>query len=102
MADLITGQEVADHMQLATDPAPMQTEMIAAEVTGQVTEWHGEAWPPGVKLGALMLAARLHRRRNSSTGVESVSEVGATYVSRYDNDLDRQLRIGAWLPPRVG
>lgn len=55
-----------------------------------------------MKLGALMLAARLHRRRNSSTGVESVSEVGATYVSRYDNDLDRQLRIGAWLPPRVG
>ena len=77
-------------------------------------EWHlqdwlwigfphdGDEWPGGVELGAIMLAARLHRRRNSAAGVETFSEMGASYVSRYDADLDRQLRINAWTPPVVG
>ena len=44
----------------------------------------------------------VHRRRNSPNGVESFSDMGTSYVSRYDSDLDRQLRINAWTPPRVG
>lgn len=52
--------------------------------------------------GAVMLAARLTRRRNSPAGVESFGELGATYVSRYDADLDRLLGLGAYRRLIVG
>lgn len=104
MADSITAAEVYRHVKknAADDPDADHMELIVTAVNGMVTEWHGESWPAGVKLGAVMLAARLHRRRNSVNGVESFSEMGASYVSRYDTDLDRQLRINSWTPPRVG
>ena len=76
--------------------------MVVAAVNAQVTVWHGDDWPAGVQLGAIMLAARLHRRRNSPAGVEAAGELGPVYVARYDSDLDRNLQIGAWAPPRVG
>lgn len=100
MADTVTADEVAKHMQKSS--VDLTLELIALEVTAMVTEWHGETWPPGVKLGALMLAARLDRRRNSPNGVENFSDMGATYVSRFDADLERQLRIGKWTTPAVG
>lgn len=84
------------------DPATEEVPGVIDAVNGMVTQWHGAEWPAGVKLGAVMLAARLYRRRNSPAGVESFSDMGASYVSRYDSDLDRQLRINAWTPPRVG
>lgn len=104
MTDSITSAEVYRHLKkdAATDPDADHMTLIVDAVNGQVTEWHGETWPAGVHLGAVMLAARLHRRRNSVNGVESFSDVGASYVSRYDSDLDRQLRINSWTPPRVG
>ena len=99
MADAITAEDVARHLKL---PAPDEhLALIVDAVNSMVAEWHGESWPGGVKLGAVMLAARLHRRRNSAAGVETFSEMGAGYVSRYDADLDRQLRINAWTPPVV-
>lgn len=97
---MITAEQVATHLKL-TAPDEHLVGIVAA-VNEMVTEWHGEQWPGGVELGAVMLAARLHRRRNSPNGVESFSDMGAAYVSRYDSDLDRQLRINAWTPPRVG
>lgn len=100
MADEITADEVANHLQKETIDLTLQ--LIATEVTAMVTEWHGEDWPAGVKLGALMLAARLDRRRNSPNGVESFSDMGTTYVARFDSDLERQLRIGKWTSPAVG
>jgi hypothetical protein len=56
----------------------------------------------GWRLGATMLAARYHRRRNSAGGVESVTDAGAVYVPRRDSDVDRLLRIGTHAPPRLG
>ena len=50
-------------------------------------------------LGALMLAARLVRRRNSPEGVQAVTELGPVYVSR--NDPDVALLLGLDLP-KVG
>lgn len=97
---MITAEQVKRHLKLPSVDAHL--ELIVGEVNGMVTEWHGAKWPPGVELGAVMLAARLHRRRNSSNGVESFSDMGASYVSRFDSDLDRQLRINAWSPPVVG
>lgn len=100
MADSITADEVAQHLKLSS--VDLVTTMIADSVSAMVTEWHGEKWPAGVKLGALLLAARLDRRRNSPNGVENFNELGTTYVSRFDADLERQLRIGRWTMPQVG
>jgi len=97
---MITPDELARHLK--KNAADDHMTLIVDQVNAMVNEWHGEKWPPGVKLGALMLAARLDRRRNSSAGVESFSEMGVNYVSRYDADLDRQLRINGWQFPAVG
>ena len=45
------------------------------------------------QLGATMLAARLHRRRNSPGGIESFVADGAVYVSRQDPDVAVLLRM---------
>ena len=50
---------------------------------------------------AVMLAARLFRRRNSPGGVETFGE-SVTYVSRYDPEIARALRTGLWALPGVG
>lgn len=50
---------------------------------------------------AVMLAARLVRRRNSPGGVETFGE-SVTYVSRYDPEIARALRTGLWAMPGVG
>jgi hypothetical protein len=50
---------------------------------------------------AVMLAARLVRRRNSPGGVETFGE-SVTFVSRYDPDIARALHSGVWAMPGVG
>lgn len=60
------------------------------------------AWADSTHTAALMLAARLYRRRNSPAGVEAFANQGAVYVSRYDSDIARLLRIDSYTPPRVG
>lgn len=102
---MITADEVYRHLRkegVVNDPDAEHMTLIVVAVNDMCTEWHGEEWPAGVKLGAVMLAARLYRRRNSVNGVESFSDMGTSYVSRYDTDLDRQLRINNWTPPRIG
>ena len=51
---------------------------------------------------AVMYASREYRRRNSPGGIESVTDAGVTYVSKYDSDIERALRTGAWAEPGVG
>ena len=50
---------------------------------------------------AVMLAGRLVRRRNSPGGVETFGE-SVTYVSRYDPEIARALRQGAYALPQSG
>ncbi len=50
-------------------------------------------WPDHVRAGAVMLAARLYRRRNSPNGIETIDALGTTYVTRYDADIARMLRL---------
>jgi hypothetical protein len=57
--------------------------------------------PPDVYQGAVMLAARLFRRRNSPAGIESMGE-SVTYVASFDPDLDQFLRRGRYRMPGVG
>lgn len=96
----ITTDEVVTQLKMTAPDEHLP--IIVAAVNAMVDQWHGDRWPAGAHYGAIMLAARLHRRRNSPAGVESFSEMGASYVSRYDTDLDRLLEINSWSPPRVG
>lgn len=58
-------------------------------------------WPDDVHQGAVMLAARLYRRRNSPSGVEPFTD-GAVYLPRRDGDVDALLHVGFYAVPRVG
>ena len=57
------------------------------------------AWPADLTQGATMLAARLHRRRNSPNGVEAFAVGGPVYVRRNDPDIAMMLDLDA---PMVG
>lgn len=61
-----------------------------------------EPWPADVRLGALMLAARLIKRRNSPNGIEATTDINVTYTARYDSDIARLLRIDTFRKPMVG
>ena len=52
--------------------------------------------------GAVMYAGRELRRRNSPAGVETFGDVGVSFVAKYDPDIDRALRTGAYRRPGVG
>lgn len=66
--------------------------------SGQPTD----EWAPDTDLAALMLAARLVRRRNSPSGTEAFADGGAVYVSRQDPDVAQLLRLGPYAPPKIG
>lgn len=59
------------------------------------------AVPADVYQGAVMLAARLYRRRNSPAGIETMGE-STNYVASFDPDLDQFLRRGRYRIPGVG
>lgn len=56
-------------------------------------------WPDDLVQGGKMLAARLHRRANSPTGVEAFAVAGPIYVRRNDPDIAMMLDLDA---PMVG
>lgn len=51
--------------------------------------------------GAVMLAARLFRRRNSPDGVAAFGASGPVYVQRTDPDIALLLQIGAYRKPKA-
>ncbi len=59
-------------------------------------------WPGDLVEGAMMLAVRLFRRRNSPAGVEAFGAEGALYVQRNDPDIAMLLELGAYAGPQVG
>lgn len=66
---------------------------------GRLPVGSADPWAEDTTLGAVMLTARLHRRRNSAAGIEAMTELGATYVARYDNDIARLLCIDSFQKP---
>lgn len=103
---LVTPGEVIGYLKLPSSVVE-EVEPVVAAVNALVATYHeapapGEDWEPNIKLGSLMLAARVYRRRNSPAGVESLGEAGPVYVSRNDPDLSQLLQIGRYAPPRVG
>lgn len=79
-------------------------ETVVPAVNAFVRSVHGDGeLAADIVQGSIHLAARIIRRRNSPSGVEAFGELGgATYVSRYDADLDRLLRLGAYRRIVVG
>jgi hypothetical protein len=59
-------------------------------------------WPPDIRQGATLLAARLWKRKNSPAGVEAFGAEGAVYVRRNDPDIALLLDLGDYAKPSVG
>lgn len=107
MMELLTVAKVADQLGLVGTSHNDELVPVIAAVEALVTSYNeapadGEQWPANLQLGAVMLAARIYRRRNSPAGVESMGEIGPVYVSRNDPDLAQLLKIGKYAPPKVG
>ena len=62
----------------------------------------GGPWRDDTEHGAVMLTARLIRRRNTPNGIESFTADSAAYVSRTDPDIAPLLGIGAHTYPAIG
>lgn len=110
---MITTANVADYLDLKnrTDPHLQVAVDAVNALVSRLPDIHLDedptdpaltVWAPDTKLGAIMLGARIWKRRNSPNGIEALNEGGATYVSRYDSDIARMLRIDGYELPRVG
>ncbi|AKI28621.1 hypothetical protein GMA5_7 [Gordonia phage GMA5] len=79
-----------------------------AEVVPAVNSWIGtfrDITPPApahIVRGAVMLAGRIVRRRNSPAGIESFGDLGATYVARWDPDINMLLGLGGYRELVIG
>lgn len=100
-----TPQAVANHLGLATpDQACRDTSDAVNAFLADRDDLLDEHGTPtaAAKLGAVMLGARLHRRRNSPFGVESFDGTTASITARTDPDISRLLRIDWHSNPGVG
>lgn len=106
---LVTAAAVAEYLQSTVADEPGIDAVVAA-VTDVVTEIHGAPaagaqWRAKYQLGAIMLAARLVRRRITPAGViQGIGEMGGAtaYVQRVDPDAAFHLELGNYRKPRVG
>lgn len=105
-ATLVDAAAVEAYLGLGPDRDRDQLAAVCAAVNDLVSDWHGLTAEdePGdrLKFGALMLAARVYRRRNSPAGVEALGELGPVYVSRNDPDLTMMLGLGNYRTPKIG
>lgn len=90
----------ADVTNWSKEPSSPNLVMIVAAVNEFVAGLRivqhleaGTQWPASVKLGAVMLAARLAKRRNSPNGIEAATDMNVTYTARYDSDISRLLGL---------
>jgi hypothetical protein len=98
---------VAEWLQKAGETALADVADVTASINVVVRRWvpvppDGQAWPHDKVMGAVMLAGRHYRRRNSPAGVEVFGADGAAYVSRTDPDVAMLLELGPYSPLWVG
>lgn len=99
---------VKAHLRLTDTTDDDIVESVVAAVNSLMWLWFGTpnvaaaGWAPHQVEGAVMLAARVYRRRNSPSGVESLGELGPVYVSRNDPDIAALLGLGAYERPTIG
>lgn len=104
--DLVTAGAVETYLGLTAERDAAELGRVVDAVNDLVGEWTGIALGDEagerIRFGALMLAARVFRRRNSPAGVEALGEMGPVYVSRNDPDLAMMLGLGNYRRPVVG
>ena len=97
-------------VHLATDKGDPHIAGVVDAVAGLMARWHdltvttaeadpvpaSAVWPDDLHRGAVMLAAKLHRRRNTPDGTLASEEFGPIYVARSDPDISMLLRLGRW------
>jgi len=106
----VTPADVAAWLRL-TAPADLD---LLTQVCAAVNVWVGRlpyvaaaaaadpaAWPDDAYQGAVMLCARMYRRRNTPSGVEAMTDL-VVYLPRRDSDVDQLLRTGAYARVQVG
>lgn len=106
-ATLTTAAAVERYLGLGPERDAAALAEVVAAVNDLVSHWLGlnETDDPvaeRISFGAMMLAARVYRRRNSPSGVEALGEMGPVYVSRNDPDLTMMLGLGNYRSPVVG
>jgi hypothetical protein len=80
-----------------------QLEPTVAAANAVVRAYATTTDPARLERGAVQLAARLWRRRNSPEGVAALGADGAVYVQRTDPDVAMLLGMGSmYAPPAVG
>lgn len=85
-----------DVLQNACDATSVWVNRLPCVVDGLATD---DDWTADIRLGAVMLAARLYRRRNSPSGIDTITDAGAVYLPRRDADVDTLLRLNEYNPP---
>ena len=92
---LIAAEPFAERARPDAFPAVADSDPPVPDFTAQPTS--------DVYFAGMQLAARLYQRRNSLVGVAAFNEMGGpVYVSKFDPDIERGLRIGAFARPAVG
>lgn len=101
--------DLKDQLGLEDDDDDRFLDRIVLAVNRKVRRWpiaryaaNLPEWPEDIVEGSMMLAARLYRRRNSPSGVESFGAEGAVYVQRHDPDIAMLLELGTHAGPQVG
>lgn len=112
-ADLVGWLKLSDQVGVADGPVldtvtgavseyvngPVPARAAQLKAAGDPADPSTVDWSESIRLGALMLAARLYRRRNSPTGIEGFADAGVSYVARQDPDVARLLGLAQ---PMVG
>ena len=90
----LTAEAVAKWLGMSAPDDHVVT--VVPAVAAYVREVHGDdtTWSDTVRLGALMLAALIVRRRNSPGGVDEFGTLEPSYVARYDPTISQLLQLG--------
>ncbi|CQD13970.1 hypothetical protein ACL1CX_11060 [Corynebacterium striatum] len=100
MAAPITLQDMAAHLGISRPDDSLSSTITAC--IELVESWKGKPlteWPERWRLGCMMLIARVDRRRQSPTGVDTITEMGPVYLARKDPETAQMLDLGAFRKP---
>lgn len=102
---MLTVQEVAEFRKINqwVDNAALSaaTEAVNFYVDGlpNIDRLENGDWAPSTTYAALILAGRYYMRQNSVTGITAYGEDQNVFVTKYDADVARLLRIDGFQKP---
>lgn len=100
----VTVTQVKEYLGITDERDDNAITTVVTAVNSLLVSWKGDAalWPDHWVQGGVMLSARVYRRRNSPSGVESFGELGGVYIQRNDPDVAQLLELGVFKKPVVG